>query len=142
MSKKRKEFTNCFGIKMTKEEDNPVDHVSKWYEANKNNYPSLHILREYKFETLFKYWFIIWRSRDVQEYQDMEWDWEVEIEKFLEDPAFQTQHAIKLNPEICVCCGKQKEGFVEALQKDINEERNNNNGVEEKEKDKSGTNGK
>ena len=121
---------------------NPVDHVSKWYENNKNNYPSLHILREYKFETLFKYWFNIWGGRDVQEYQDIEWDWQVEIEKFLEDPASQTQHAIKLNPEICVCCGKQKEGFVEALQKDINEERNNNNGVEEKEKDKSGTNGK
>ena len=121
---------------------NPVDHVSKWYENNKNNYPSLHILREYKFETLFKYWFNIWGGRDVQEYQDIEWDWQVEIEKFLEDPPFQTQHAIKLNPEICVCCGKQKEGFVEALQKDINEERNNNNGVEEKEKDKSGTNGK
>ena len=135
---------------------NPVEHVSKWYENNKNNYPSLHILREYKFETLFKYWFNIWGGRDVQEYQDIEWDWQVEIEKFLEDPAFQTQHAIKLNPEICVCCGKQKEGFVEALQKDINEERNNNafkliekikernnnNGVEEKEKDKSGTNGK
>ena len=102
---------------------NPVDHVSKWYENNKNNYPSLHILREYKFETLFKYWFNIWGGRDVQEYQDIEWDWQVEIEKFLEDPAFQTQHAIKLNPEICVCCGKQKEGFVEALQKDINEER-------------------
>jgi hypothetical protein len=127
---------------MSKELLNPVDHVSKWYEENKNNYPSLKILREFKFETLIKYWFNIWRSRDVQEYQDMEWDWEVEIEKFLEDPAFQTQHAIKLNPEICVCCGKQKEGFVEALQKDINEERNNNNGVEEKEKDKSGTNGK
>ena len=121
---------------------NPVDHVSKWYENNKNNYPSLQILREYKFETLFKYWFNIWGGRYVQEYQDIEWDWQVEIEKFLEDPAFQTQHAIKLNPEICVCCGKQKEGFVEALQKDINEERNNNNGVEEKEKDKSGTNGK
>ena len=121
---------------------NPVDHVSKWYENNKNNYPSLHILREYKFETLFKYWFNIWGGRDVQEYQDIDWDWQVEIEKFLEDPAFQTQYAIKLNPEICVCCGKQKEGFVEALQKDINEERNNNNGVEEKEKDKSGTNGK
>jgi hypothetical protein len=127
---------------MSKELLNPVDHVSKWYEENKNNYPSLKILREFKFETLIKYWFNIWRSRDVQEYQDMKWDWEVEIEKFLEDPAFQTQHAIKLNPEICVCCGKQKEGFVEALQKDINEERNNNNGVEEKEKDKSGTNGK
>jgi hypothetical protein len=127
---------------MSKELLNPVDHVSKWYEENKNNYPSLKILREFKFETLIKYWFNIWRSRDVQEYQDMEWDWEVEIEKFLEDPAFQTQHAIKLNPEICVCCGKQKEGFVEALQKDINEERINNNGVEEKEKDKSGTNGK
>jgi hypothetical protein len=127
---------------MSKELLNPVDHVSKWYEENKNNYPSLKILREFKFETLIKYWFNIWRSRDVQEYQDMEWDWEVEIEKFLENPAFQTQHAIKLNPEICVCCGKQKEGFVEALQKDINEERNNNNGVEEKEKDKSGTNGK
>ena len=121
---------------------NPVAHGSKWYENNKNNYPSLHILREYKFETLFKYWFNIWGGRDVQEYQDIEWDWQVEIEKFLEDPAFQTQPAIKLNPEICVCCGKQKEGFVEALQKDINEERNNNNGVEEKEKDKSGTNGK
>ena len=102
---------------------NPVDHVSKWYENNKNNYPSLNILREYKFETLFKYWFNIWGGRDVQEYQDIEWDWQVEIEKFLEDPAFQTQLAIKENPDICVCCGKQKEEYIEALRKDIEDEK-------------------
>ena len=49
----------------------------------------------------------------------------IEIEKFLENPAFQTQHAIKLNPEICMLW-QTKEGFVEALQKDINEEREKN----------------
>ena len=41
-----------------------------------------------------------------------------------------------------MCIVANRKNFVEALQKDINEERNNNNGVEEKEKDKSGTNGK
>ena len=143
---KKKKFTNCFGIEMTKEEDdgldvgpgkkyssladkvdkqflNPMTHVFKWLEDNKNKYPPLHILREYKHETLLNYWFMCWGNRDPQEYQDMEWDWQVEIEKFLEDPAFQTQLAIKENPDICGCCGKQKEEYIEALRKDIEDEK-------------------
>ena len=36
-----------------------------------------------------------------------EWDWQVEIEKFLEDPAFK-RNSINLIPKY-VYCGKQKE---------------------------------
>ena len=46
-----------------------------------------------------------------------------QIEKILQDPAFQTQLAIKENPDICVCCGKQKEEYIEALRKDIEDEK-------------------
>ena len=97
---------------------NPVDHVSKWYENNKNNYPSLHILREYKNETLLNYWFNCWGNRDPQEYQDMEWDWENELQKFTDNPIEQTQSAIKYNPEICPCCGDVKDEYLEALREE------------------------
>ena len=66
-------------------------------------------LKDAKPQLLFKYWFNCWANKDVQEYQDLDWDWEEEIKKFIKSPVSQTLEAIKMNPEICFCCGKLKD---------------------------------
>ena len=38
------------------------------------------------FEKLFKEWFDVVSGHDPQHYQDLDWDWEVEIQKFIDDP--------------------------------------------------------
>ena len=65
-------------------------------------------LKDCKPELLLKYWFNCWANKDPQSYQDMEWDWEIELDKFMQDPVAATYQGIKLNPEICFCCGDLK----------------------------------
>ena len=38
------------------------------------------------FQTMFNAWFDIVSGHDPQHYQDLDWDWEVEIQKFIDDP--------------------------------------------------------
>jgi len=38
------------------------------------------------FESKFREWFDLFCGHDPQFYQDLEWDWEEQIELFLEDP--------------------------------------------------------
>lgn len=98
---------------------------TEWLNAQKDNYPTQKMLEEYKPEILLKWWFNCWSNKDPQEYQDMDWDWEIEIQKFIDDPILKTQEAIIHNPEICVCCGDVKEDYIEAVEEDIKQEREN-----------------
>ena len=38
------------------------------------------------FEVMFKGWFDMVGFQDPQHYQDLDWDWSVEIDKFIADP--------------------------------------------------------
>jgi hypothetical protein len=38
------------------------------------------------FESKFREWFNLNSGHDPQHYQDLDWEWETEIDKFLEDP--------------------------------------------------------
>ena len=95
-----------------------MDKGTKWLEENKKHYPSKEYLRDLSHKTLLKYWFNCWQNKDPQEYQDMEWDWENELQKFTDNPIEQTQSAIKYNPEICPCCGDVKDEYLEALREE------------------------
>jgi len=66
-------------------------------------------LKDCRPELLLKFWFNCWSFKDPQEYQDIDWNWEEEIEKFIKDPVSKTIEAIKSNPETCYCCGKFKD---------------------------------
>mgnify|MGYP003658039598 FL=1 len=46
------------------------------------------------FEVMFKEWFEIVGFQDPQHYQDLDWDWSEEIDKFIEDP--EKEHSYQL----------------------------------------------
>ena len=76
-------------------------------------------LKHCKPEILLKYWFNCWSNKDPQFYQDMEWDWEYELSRFIKDPVQNTFIGIKQNPEICFCCGEVKDQeTLNQIQKD------------------------
>ncbi len=98
--------------------EKPKEAIDIWWESQKDNYPSKKYLRTLSHKTLLEYWFNCWKLKDPQDYQDMEWDWDSELQKFIDDPIEQTQLAIKINPEICACCGDVKDDYLKALHDD------------------------
>ncbi len=95
-----------------------MNNVDQWLKEQEKNYPTVEELGQYKLEVLLKWWLNCWGNKDPQEYQDMEWDWENELQKFTDNPIEQTQSAIKYNPEICPCCGDVKDEYLEALREE------------------------
>ena len=57
---------------------------------------------EAHFEELFKGWFRLVAYKDPQHYQDLEWEWEEEIEKFIKNPEkeYNNQLAIKKEDDL------------------------------------------
>ena len=66
------------------------------------------------FETMFREWFELVAYKDPQHYQDLDWDWVEEIEKFIQDP--QGQHSCQLS-------FKQEDD--ESLNEEIRKDRSN-----------------
>ena len=51
------------------------------------------------FESMFKQWFQLVSGHDPQHYQDLEWEWEEEIEKFIEDPGKEYNYQLSVKQE-------------------------------------------
>jgi len=51
------------------------------------------------FESMFKEWFQLVAYKDPQHYQDLEWEWEEEIEKFIEDPEKEYDYQLSVKQE-------------------------------------------
>ena len=73
------------------------------------------------FEILFLEWFNIVSFQDPQYYQDLDWDWSVEIEKFIEDP--EKEHGYQLSVKL-----EEDEEMNACMEKDLAEiEKNTGN---------------
>ena len=57
------------------------------------------IKAEPNFEGLFKGWFQLVAYKDPQHYQDLEWEWEEEIEKFIKNPAKEYNYQLSVKQE-------------------------------------------
>jgi len=64
------------------------------------------------FEIMFKEWFQLVAYKDPQHYQDLDWDWEEEIEKFIEDPQNELSYQLAAKQE-------DDETLNEEMQKDM-----------------------
>ena len=64
-------------------------------EDNRNFKGDLTTIRGH-FEKMFYAWFDIVSGHDPQHYQDLDWDWEVEIQKFIDDPEDQLKYQVAL----------------------------------------------
>ena len=51
------------------------------------------------FESMFKRWFQLVAYNDPQHYQDLEWEWEEEIEKFIKNPAKEYNYQLSVKQE-------------------------------------------
>ena len=71
------------------------------------------IKAEPNFEGLFKGWFQLVAYKDPQHYQDLEWEWEEEIEKFIKNPEkeYNNQLAIKKEDDL-YWQGEKEENFT------------------------------
>ena len=51
------------------------------------------------FESMFKRWFQLVAYKDPQHYQDLDWDWEEEIEKFIKNPCKEYNYQLSVKQE-------------------------------------------
>lgn len=54
---------------------------------------------EIDFKNMFKHWFQLVAYKDPQHYQDLEWEWEEEIEKFIKNPAKEYNYQLSIKQE-------------------------------------------
>ena len=57
------------------------------------------IKAERHFEMMFKQWFQLVAYKDPQHYQDLEWEWVEEIEKFIKNPEKEYKYQLSVKQE-------------------------------------------
>jgi hypothetical protein len=62
-------------------------------------------MKKVRYEEVLRRWLNLVGNKDVQYYQDIDWDWEEEIQEFLINPMKALNIAAENNPDICPCCG-------------------------------------
>lgn len=64
------------------------------------------MMKKVRYEEVLRRWFNLVGFQDPQHYQDLDWDWSEEIQKFIKNPMKALSNAANDNPDICPCCGE------------------------------------